>query len=90
MPSKKALLDLQFIEIRHQLIELGAFLDRMERHPGESDHRLDALQKALPILQQSGARRGAALLTALSDLSEEIPTSAAFQGACGAPPARKA
>ena len=28
MPSKQELLDLQFIEIRHKLIEVGAFLDR--------------------------------------------------------------
>ena len=32
MPTKQELLDLQFIEIRHKLIEVGAFLDRIERH----------------------------------------------------------
>lgn len=88
MPSKNELLDIQFIEIRHKLIEVAAFLDRVDRHPGEADHRLQALKEALPILQQDTGR-AAALLTALSDLSDEIPDSAPFQGATGAPPPSK-
>ena len=34
MPSKKELLDLQFIDARHKLIDVAAFLDRIDRHPG--------------------------------------------------------
>ena len=33
MPSKKELLDLQFIDARHKLIDIAAFLDRIDRHP---------------------------------------------------------
>ena len=85
MPSKQELLDLQFIEIRHKLIELGAFLDRIDRHPGEADYRLKVLQQALPILSDDRTDRAAAILEALSDTSPELPESAPFQGASGAP-----
>ena len=85
MPTKQELLDLQFIEIRHKLIEVGAFLDRIERHDGEADYRLKAMEEALPLLQQSGAGRAEAILNALSDHSSEIPDTAPYQGAFGAP-----
>ena len=85
MPSKNELLDLQFIETRHKLIELGAFLDRIDRHPGEADFRLSALKQALTILPENRTDRAAAILEALSDTTSELPESASFQGATGAP-----
>lgn len=89
MPSKQELLDLQFIETRHKLIDLAAFLDRIDRHPGELDHRLVALKAALPILLESRPDRAKAILEALSDMSAEPIPQAAFQGAFGAPPPEK-
>lgn len=85
MPTKKQLLDLQFIEMRHKLIEVAAFLDRIERHPGEGDYRLKALEDALPLLRQAGTDRAKAVLEALSDHSTELDETAPFQGAFGAP-----
>ena len=85
MPSKKELLDLQFIDARHKLIDLAAFLDRIERHPGEDDYRLAALKKTLPILLSDRPDRARAVLECLSDQSQEPIPSAAFQGAFGAP-----
>ena len=85
MPTKQELLDLQFIEMRHKLIEVGAFLDRIERHKGEADYRLKAMENALPLLQQSGAGRAKAILEALSDQSSDMPDTAPYQGAFGAP-----
>ena len=85
MPTKNELLDLQFIEIRNKLIDVGAFLDRVDRYPGEADYRLQSLKEALPILLQEEAGRAASLLTAFSDQSPEMPVSAPFQGATGAP-----
>lgn len=85
MPSKQELLDLQFIETRHKLIDLAAFLDRIDRHPGEGDYRLDALKAALPLLLESRPDRAKAILEALSDPSTEPIPQAAFQGAFGAP-----
>ena len=87
MRSKQELLDLQFIEARHKLIEVGAFLDRIDRHDGEADHRLEVMKKAIPLLLEENGQRAAALLEAFSDQSTELPESAPFQGATGAPPA---
>jgi hypothetical protein len=84
MPSKKELLDLQFIDARHKLIDIAAFLDRVERHPGGEDYRFTALQKALPILLTDRPDRARAVLESFSDHSPEIPVSAPFQGAFGA------
>ena len=62
MPNKKDLLDLQFIEARHRLLDLAAFLDRIERHPGEDDYRFTAMQNALPILLEDRPDRARAVL----------------------------
>lgn len=85
MPTKKELLDLQFIDARHKLIDLAAFLDRIDRHTGEEDYRFDALKKAIPLLLTERPDRARAVLESLSDMSEELIPSAAFQGAFGAP-----
>ncbi len=84
MPSKQELLDLQFIDARHKLIDVAAFLDRIDRHPGEDDYRLAAFKAALPILLEDRLDRARAVLEAFSDHSTELPQSAPFQGAFGA------
>ena len=67
MPSKQELLDLQFIEARHKLLDLAAFLDRIDRHSGDEDFRLAAMKSALPILLADRPDRARAILDALSD-----------------------
>jgi hypothetical protein len=84
MPSKKELLDLQFIDARHKLIDLAAFLDRIDRHEGEEDYRFTALKNALPILLTDRPDRARAVLEEFSDHTTEIPLNAPFQGAFGA------
>ena len=86
MPSKQELLDLQFIDARHMLINLAAFLDRIDRHPGDDDYRLAALKTALPILSADRPDRAKAVLESLSDHTTDLPQTAPFQGATGAPP----
>lgn len=85
MLSKKELLDLQFIDARARLIDLAAFLDRIERHEGEADVRLQYFKNALPILQEDRPDRAKAVLEKFSDFTVEIPETAPFQGATGAP-----
>jgi hypothetical protein len=85
MPNKQELLDLQFIDARHKLIDLAAFLDRIDRHPGATDFRYDALKAALPILLSERPDRACAVLDAFSDHSEKPIPKATFQGALGAP-----
>lgn len=86
MPSKKDLLDLQFIEARHKLLDLAAFLDRIDRHPGEDDYRIAAMKAALPILLETRPDRARAVLEAFSDPTTEPIPQASFQGAFGAFP----
>ena len=85
MPSKQELLDLQFIAARHQLIDLAAFLDRVDRHAGPPDFRDEALRHALPILLENRPDRARAILEAFSDPSSDPIPHATVQGACGAP-----
>lgn len=85
MPSKQDILDLQFIEARHKLLDLAAFLDRIDRHPGEEDYRITALKEALPLLMTERPDRARAILESFSDQSPELSQTAPFQGATGAP-----
>ena len=36
MPSKTDILDLYFMDARYKLIDIAAFLDRLDRHEGEN------------------------------------------------------
>lgn len=84
MPTKQELLDLQFIDMRHKLIDLAAFLDRIDRHPGEADFRLEAMKSTLGILQADRPDRARAVLEAFSDPTTEPIPKAVVQGATGA------
>ena len=85
MLSKKELLDLQFIDARARLIDLAAFLDRLDRHEGSGGARLRYFTEALPILMEDRPDRASAVLEKFSDCSAELPEKAPFQGASGAP-----
>lgn len=85
MLSKKELLDMQFIDARARLIDLAAFLDRLERHEGGDDIRLRYFKEALPILQEDRPDRAKAVLEKFSDHTAELSETAPFQGASGAP-----
>ncbi|MGB1129162.1 MAG: hypothetical protein ACPG4K_03855 [Haloferula sp.] len=85
MPSKKDILDLHFMDTRCKLIDVAAFLDRIERHPGEPDFRLEGLKKAIPLLLSEEPGRARAILESLSDHSTEPAPAATIQGAFGAP-----
>jgi hypothetical protein len=84
MPTKQELLDLQFIEARHKLIDLAAFIDRIDRHPGESDFRFDSMKKALSVLLSDRPDRARAVLEVFSDPTTEPIPCATIQGATGA------
>ena len=85
MKGKSELLNLQFIEARHSLVELAAFLDRFDRHEGPPDFRHEALKNALPILLESRPDRARKILESLSDPSSDPIPHASTQGASGAP-----
>ncbi len=48
--TRQQILDLYFMDARCKLIDLAAFLDRIERSEGEADFRLPAFRAALAEL----------------------------------------
>ena len=83
--SKKDLLDLQFIDARARAIDLAAFLDRLDRHDGDADIRLEYFRKALGVLRENRPDRAKAVLEVFSDTTTGLSETAPFQGATGAP-----
>jgi len=82
--TRKEILDLYFVEARSKLIEVAAFLDRVDRGSGEADFRRDALQQALRALETTGPDRARQVLLALSDPTVEPIAAAPGKGAVGA------
>ena len=87
--TKQQVLDLYFMEARSKLIDLAAFLDRVERADGEADFRLGALRDALAELNKPGAQRAKNVLLALSDPTTEPILAATTKAAGGAWPGLK-
>jgi len=86
MPDKNDILDLYFMDARCKLIDIAAFLDRIDRHQGSPDFRYQAFLKAMDaMLEQKGSSRAQAVLESLSDHSIEPAQKAGIQFAYGAP-----
>ena len=76
-------LDHYFLEARSKLIDLAAFLDRLERAEGPDDFRVQAFHDACEELLSGQPDRAKRILLAFSDLSFE-PASSPGKPACGA------
>ncbi len=83
--SATPLVDLQFIDARARLIDVAAFLDRMERHGQDGDYRVTALKRALLEVLKEEPGRARRVLESLSDPTREPIPAATIQGAFGAP-----
>ena len=86
--NRQQLLDLYYLEARSKLIDIAAFLDRIDRANGEGDFRLKALVNALPELQRADASRAEHVLKSLSDPTSEPIAAATTKAACGAWPGK--
>ena len=86
MMTRQQVLDLYFMENRAKLIDLAAFLDRVDRAPGEADFRLDAFRRALRELGGAQPGRAKNVLLALSDPTTDPIDKAPGKGAIGAWP----
>ena len=84
--TRQQVLDLYFMEARAKLIDLAAFLDRVDRAGGEADFRLAAFRKAMLELQRSPSERARQVLLTFSDPTEEPIAAATTKAACGAWP----
>lgn len=82
--NKQKVLDLYFLDARHKLVDLAAFLDRAERAPGKDDFRLKAFRAALGKLSASRKHKAKNVLLAFSDLSTRPIDKAPGKGAVGA------
>ena len=84
--DRRQLLDLYFVDARARLIDIAAFLDRIERAEVVDDFRAEAFRRALGELEKAGADRARRVLLALSDPTTEPIAAASGKGACGAYP----
>ena len=87
--TRDEILDLYFADARWKLIDIAAFLDRIERGNGESDYRLDAFRAALQHLTDGEHAKAKAVLTTLSDPTADPLEAATTKGATGAWPGFK-
>jgi hypothetical protein len=86
--NRQQLLDLYFPEARAKLIDLAAFLDRLDRADGEADFRLAAFKAALGQLSRGDRNRAERVLLELSDPSSEPIAAATTKAACGTWPGK--
>lgn len=73
-----------FMDARHKLLDIAAFLDRLERHEQEDDFRVGALYEAAKCLSKRDGQRAFAIQMLLSDPSVEAIPAAHTKGATGA------
>lgn len=82
--TRQQVLDLYFMEARCKLIEIAAFMDRVERSGGEADFRWAEFCGALEELNGAGDNRAERVLLSLSDPTTEPIAAATGKGAVGA------
>ena len=89
--SCKQTIDAYFMEHRAKLLDIAAFLDRIDRSAAEAnqpeDFRMAAFREAMGVLSGCGPDRARRVLEVFSDpSSEQIDSAAGMKGAHGAFP----
>jgi hypothetical protein len=84
--TRQQLLDIYFMEARAKLIDLAAFMDRVDRAAGNDDFRMKAFRTALGELHKPEADRAKRVLLSLSDPTTEPIPAATTKAAAGAYP----
>jgi hypothetical protein len=86
--SKRAVVDRYFLEHRAKVIDIAAFLDRVDRAQGADgeadDFRVQALEACCRVLLDGKPDRARRVLELLSDHSTEPIAKAPMKGATGA------
>jgi hypothetical protein len=80
--------DQYFLEHRAKLLDIAAFLDRLDRATdagGDVDFRIVAFRRCLDVLMDAQGDRARRVLDLLSDHSTTPIESAPMKGALGAP-----
>ncbi|HEY1662983.1 MAG TPA: hypothetical protein VGI03_11240 [Verrucomicrobiae bacterium] len=82
--TRQQVLDLYFLDARHKLIDIAAFLDRVHRAGGKDDFRIKAFRSALSKLTGRKKQKAKEVLLAFSDLTKKPIARAHSKGAVGA------
>ncbi len=87
-PEPAEVVDRYFLEHRAKLIDIAAFLDRVDRAGGaDGGFRMDQFKRALGLLTDGQADRARRVLETFSDpTTDPIPSAAGMKGASGAWP----
>jgi hypothetical protein len=84
--TRQQILDLYFMDARHKLIDLAAFMDRVERAEGDEDFRMKAFREAFKQLSKNNREKARQVLLAFSDPTTKPIAKASVKGATGAWP----
>lgn len=90
--SRQAVIDRYFLEHRAKLIDIAAFLDRIDRAAADGagdqgpDHRMIAFRRALALVADGQPERARRILELFSDPTDEPIPAAGTKGATGAWP----
>ena len=85
--SQSEVIDRYFLEHRAKVLDIAAFLDRVDRcKSDEEDFRMVAIGKCIEELLTSDLGRAERILLLLSDKTDDPINSAGAKGASGAPP----
>lgn len=79
-----AIVEVGFIPVRAKLLEVAAFLDRVDRHGVSGDFRCVALREAAAVLVDGRNRRARRILEKFSDPTTEPDTISSGKAALGA------
>lgn len=82
--TRQQILDMYFVDARFKLIEIAAFMDRVERSEGREDFRMEAFREALVELGKGNKERAKQVLLTFSDPTSEPIPAATTKAACGA------
>ena len=82
--TKQNTVDLYYMDARAKLIDIAAFMDRVERDGFADDFRYLAFTDALKELHSGDRTQG--VLKSLSDPTKELIPAATTKAACGAWP----
>ena len=83
--TRAQVVDAYFMEHRARLLDVAAFLDRVDRAgAGADDFRMQAFRRAIAVLEDGKPERARRVLELLSDPTTEPVAKAGMKGATGA------
>ncbi|MEM1213491.1 MAG: hypothetical protein AAGI68_14480 [Planctomycetota bacterium] len=82
--DRAAVTNRDFLDARAALLDVAAFLDRVDRAGGEDDFRVTALRAATTLLNDGDTERARRILEHLSDPTAGPIERAPSKGAAGA------